>query len=227
MSGFIYDNNQDNIEITAFDPSYALAFKTNNIERFRIAANGALGIGSSPQYGSSGQALVSQGSGSPPVWASVGASAGQVIQVVQTTNTSRSATSCANGGTDIPGMSVSITPSSSSNKILVLVNLAFNAPENEGLVGMILRNGTKINQNTSGPGVAGYFGVATANDGNYRLWSASAAYLDSPATTSAITYKVQVGGVNGTRTFYLNGTGRNSGTDATGASTITVMEIKG
>jgi hypothetical protein len=153
--------------------------------------------------------------------------AGSVLQVVQTTNTSRSATACVNGGTDMPGMSVNITPSSASNKILVLINIAFNAPENENLVGMLLRNGTKINQNTSGPGVAGFFGIATANDGNYRMWSASGAFLDSPATTSAITYKLQGGGCNGTRTLYLNGTGRNSSTDATGSSTITVMEIKG
>jgi hypothetical protein len=45
LSGFIYDNNQDNIEITAYDPSYALAFKTNNTERMRIDSSGKVVIG--------------------------------------------------------------------------------------------------------------------------------------------------------------------------------------
>ena len=40
MTGFIYDNNQDNLEITAYDPSYALTFKTSNLERMRIDSAG-------------------------------------------------------------------------------------------------------------------------------------------------------------------------------------------
>jgi len=42
MSGFIYDNNQDNIEFTAYDSSYALTFKTNNTERMRISSAGTI-----------------------------------------------------------------------------------------------------------------------------------------------------------------------------------------
>jgi hypothetical protein len=67
LSGFIYDNNQDNIELTAFDASYSLTFKTNNIERMRIAPNGALGFAGA-NYGSSGQVLTSGGSGTTPSW---------------------------------------------------------------------------------------------------------------------------------------------------------------
>lgn len=213
---------------TAGSAAGGIGFYTGSsyAQRFIIGAAGQLGIGASPSYGTAGQVMVSGGPSAAPSWGSA-ASAGQVIQVVQTTNTSRSATSCANGGTDLPGMSVTITPSSASNKILVLINIAFNAPENENLVGLLLRNGTLLNQNTSGPGVAGFFGIATANDNNYHMWSASGCYLDSPASTSALTYKLQGGGTAGTRTLYLNGTGRNSLGDATGSSTITVMEIKG
>jgi len=39
-TGFIYDNNQDNLEITTSDPSYALTFKTSNLERMRIGSTG-------------------------------------------------------------------------------------------------------------------------------------------------------------------------------------------
>jgi hypothetical protein len=51
LSGFIYDNNQDNIEFTAYDSSYALAFKTNNTERMRIDSSGNVGIGVVPETG--------------------------------------------------------------------------------------------------------------------------------------------------------------------------------
>jgi hypothetical protein len=46
LSGFIYDNNQDNIEFTAYDSSYALTFKTANTERMRIDTSGNVGLGS-------------------------------------------------------------------------------------------------------------------------------------------------------------------------------------
>jgi hypothetical protein len=47
LTGFIYDNNQDNLEITAYDSSYALAFKTNNTERMRLDTSGRLLVGTS------------------------------------------------------------------------------------------------------------------------------------------------------------------------------------
>jgi len=45
MSGYIYDNNQDHLQITAYDSSYALTFGTNNAERMRINSSGNIGIG--------------------------------------------------------------------------------------------------------------------------------------------------------------------------------------
>ena len=47
LTGFIYDNNQDNLEITAYDSSYALAFKTNNTERMRLDTSGRMLVGTS------------------------------------------------------------------------------------------------------------------------------------------------------------------------------------
>lgn len=150
---------------------------------------------------------------------------GSIVQVVSTTVNSRSVTAASGSPVDIPGLSVSITPTSSANKILVHINLAFNAPDNEGLVGLCDRNGTQIGTSAAGNGVQGFFGIATANDGNYRLWSASGKFLDSPGTTSALTYKGQFRAVNGTKNLYLNGTGRFSSGDALGSSSITVMEV--
>ena len=52
-------------------------FGTNNAERFRFGSSGQLGIAGA-NYGTSGQALVSQGASSAPQWASVSSAAGSV-----------------------------------------------------------------------------------------------------------------------------------------------------
>jgi len=44
-----------------------------------LNSSGAIGVGSSPSYGTSGQALISNGSGSPPSWGTPGASLGKAI----------------------------------------------------------------------------------------------------------------------------------------------------
>jgi len=44
-----------------------------------LNTSGAIGVGSSPSYGTSGQALVSGGSGAAPTWASAGVSTGKAV----------------------------------------------------------------------------------------------------------------------------------------------------
>jgi hypothetical protein len=56
------------------------------------------------------------------------------------------------------------------------------------------------------------------------MYSAGIAYLDSPATTSVTTYKLQIASQSG-GLFYLNRSQRNSAVDSVCSSTITVMEI--
>jgi hypothetical protein len=153
--------------------------------------------------------------------------AGCMLQVVSTNYGTRTVISQTTSVIDMPGMTVNITPTSATSKILVLINLAFNAPDGQNIMGFLNRNGTLIGQSTSSGAIQSFFGMATANDGNYRMWSASANYLDSPATTSTLTYKLQSRCAANTSTWYLNGTGRNSSDDALGSSTITVMEIAG
>jgi hypothetical protein len=124
-------------------------------------------------------------------------------------------------------MSVSITPTSSSSKILVIVS--GNATGTAGTSGWILqivRDSTAICVGTSaGNRTPASTGGATP-DSNWSN-TASINYLDSPSTTSSVTYKLQ--GRVGAGTFYFNRS--QNDTDTTGlirgASTITVMEIKG
>jgi hypothetical protein len=151
---------------------------------------------------------------------------GGVIQVQSTTVTAYTALSVSTTKADFAGMSVSITPKFSTSKILVQVNIAFNSPAIQTFSGFVLRDSTIIGQGTgSNSTVGGCFGIATANDPSYRLWETSFSYLDSPATTSAITYKIQIANNVNTQTIYFNGTGSNGSANATGCSTITVMEI--
>ena len=152
---------------------------------------------------------------------------GQIVkQVASTTVTAYTVLSVSTTPADFSGLSVTITPTSASNKILVMVNIAFNSPAIQTFSGFVLRGATVIGQGTgSSSTVGGCFGIATANDPSYRLWETSYSFLDSPATTSATTYKIQIANNVNTQTIYFNGTGANGAANATGCSTITVMEI--
>ena len=153
------------------------------------------------------------------------AATGKVLQVVQTFK-SDVFSSTANGFFDITGLSVAITPSSSSNKVLVISDLAIGSSDlnafNHGF--KVLRDATNVGISTAGStnfsgGVNMYL-----SGGQYPwLFGNMKMFLDSPSTTSAITYKIQGTKVSADGTFYVNRKG--SGTDIGGTSAITVMEI--
>lgn len=116
---------------------------------------------------------------------SQGLGAGRIIQVVSAT-----ATSGVNNTTATlidSGLQASITPQSSSNKILVTISQAFTRTGGSStytsLAIRILRNSTSIfDQN-------GYLYTGVAGETIQGQWPYS--HLDSPATTSSITYKTQ------------------------------------
>lgn len=133
---------------------------------------------------------------------------GSVIQVVNATYSTYTSTS----GTSYvdTGLSASITPSSASNKVLVIVHQSecTNSNSSVGLALQVLRTSTSII--VVGPAIG--YGISGANA------SISTAYLDSPATTSSVTYKTQ---------FKLNSaTGIAAVQNDSATSTITLMEIK-
>lgn len=150
---------------------------------------------------------------------------GGIIQVVQTVkNDVFTTTSVVSSGgyVDITGFSVTITPQSASNKILVDCQI-YNSNGNAVNFFRMLRGSTFINQpsGTSSSG-ASYNAHAFSyyNADNHQSTSCIK-LLDSPATTSATTYKVQMGVTSGTGTVNaFTGT-----TNYYGISTITAMEI--
>ena len=154
-------------------------------------------------------------------------SAGKVLQVVQAVKTDTFSTSSSTLA-DITGLSVTITPSSSSNKILVLVDLHIGYNVYAGIV-HLLRGATKIYAGDGGLNRCGLYSNIYQTDGlpQYSMIPVTGTFLDSPATTSATTYKLQMANY-GAGTQYVNrtfGDINESNRDGRTASSITVMEI--
>jgi hypothetical protein len=154
--------------------------------------------------------------------------AGSVLQVLQTVKTDTySAAPGSSTWADITGMSVAITPSSASNKIMVFLSVHGNTT-NLAYVRLV-RNATAIGVGeTSGSRVSCTVGnFSETGDGN-RSFEWGTNFLDSPATTSSTTYKLQLL-CETSNTFYLNRS-RDDANSTVGfrpISQITVMEIKG
>jgi hypothetical protein len=161
-----------------------------------------------------------------PGWAAP-AGGGKVLQVVSTLKTD-TFTAASNSLVDITGYSVSITPTSATSKILVFVNLNGNGTNaSNGAVFSVLRGATDIAVPSSPGNRDAGFGNIYINDAA-QMGSTSITVLDTPATTSALTYKVQ-GQNTGTSggSFYINRTVQDSNDNnhARTCSSITVMEI--
>ncbi len=154
---------------------------------------------------------------------------GSVLQVVSATKSDTASVSSSTFA-DITGLSVSITPSSASNKILIIGNINISWQDAVAKAGArLVRNSTAIaigDVNGSRQQVTGYLYVGATS---YAPFAVPVTYLDSPATTSAITYKWQFNALDNTGTIYVNRgySWGNDSTVGTSVSSITVMEIKG
>ena len=154
---------------------------------------------------------------------------GKVLQVVSTTKTDTFSSSLASAArTAITGLSVSITPSSATSKILIISHVSM-AAQNVGCAAILKRNSVDICTGT-GEGLR-----AGATVGSAKLISSyedspvsSFTFLDSPSTTSSTTYSVDIfNGRSAFDTVYVNRGSSDSNYSYTvrTSSTITVMEI--
>ena len=146
-------------------------------------------------------------------WGSAGAAAGQVIQVVGATDGTQRSTTSSSFVTASNTLSVSITPSSASNKIFVITNGQMQTSSSTyASFFTIYRGATNLGDGT--------YGMGSFNDGDsYFNGGFSFSYLDSPSTTSATTYQLYLRTQSGGGATYLNVGGS--------VSSITVFEIKG
>jgi hypothetical protein len=177
--------------------------------------------------GGAGEVLATDGSGALS-WQTKLATmvAGSVVQVVQVVK-SDTFTSSGNSYQDITGLAASITPTSASNKILVFVQTQGDSNTNHCFL-KIVRGASDIGVGdaASSRTRAGTQINVLGSSGAFQS-AASMIYLDSPATTSSTTYKVQ-GIVPSAGTFYINKsqTDTDSATFARTSSSITLVEVK-
>lgn len=152
---------------------------------------------------------------------------GSVIQVASATKTD-AFTTTSTSYVDITGLSVSITPTSTSSKVLVSYSVHGQGVggTNMGFI-QIVRGSTAVG-NADGAGNRPGVGSVLPELSGYVFGITSNSYLDSPNTTSSTTYKLQVKS-NTANTLYINRsvTDGDLATIPRATSSITVMEIAG
>ena len=146
-----------------------------------------------------------------------------IIQVLQTAKTDTFSTSSA-GFSDITGLSVAITPTSSNSKILVQYDA--NVSGDDLSMVRLMRGSTAIaigdaSSNRQRITQGGQF--QGGNNDKVAVYSGS--FLDSPSTTSATTYKLQVYRHGGTIRVNTPFNDTDASYTGRGISTITVMEV--
>lgn len=138
-------------------------------------------------------------------------------QIVSTHTDVRTFSTTSTTFVDLTGITVTITPKSTGSKILVMVALSIGASSLAHF--RILRNGTTLSAGGAGDAFTEWSNTSGADGVSSVVWH----YLDSPASVSAQTYKIQCRVNSGT--LRLN---RRVNTDLyMGTSQITVMEVVG
>lgn len=176
--------------------------------------------------GSANQFIKTDGSGNLSF---AEAGGGKILQVVSTEKSDAFSTT-STSFTDVTGMSASLTPSSTNSKILLIGNFSHSSTA-ASLIKMFRDIGgggysgiavgdTSGNRTTTFAGSAPYLSI-----GGETMLSQNAVFLDSPNTTSAVTYKLQARAISGT--IYINRptSTANTAGQARSRSSITLLEV--
>jgi len=148
---------------------------------------------------------------------------GRVLQVVSVPLLTASTASVTSPTYVDFGLSATITPSSSSSKILVFGNVEIGWSTAAGAWIQIVRGSTAIGNGTDGSYANFQSGVqVSGGTASNNFWTFPFSFLDSPATTSATTYKIQAS-LDANGTLAINR--RQGDTAFGGSSVITLMEI--
>jgi hypothetical protein len=148
-----------------------------------------------------------------------------VVTVIRTTDSAHSVAS--GGAADATGLSATITPSSSSSKILVLWSITGSTGNQSGISARCVRGSTNVGVGTNagrtpiGSGMAP--STATAEN---SFGTASQVFLDSPGVATPVTYKLQVvNNLSTTQTILVNRNNNTLAYNPTAASSLTLIEV--
>lgn len=149
--------------------------------------------------------------------------AGAVLQVVSVAKTDVFSTT-STSFVDVTGLSASITPASSSSKILVIAGVSLGALAGANAIfPRLARNGTAIFQSSAAG--SRIQAVAMFEVGNAATFPVAVNFLDSPASTNSQTYTIQVRVNSGTGKVNASSTDTDTNTWSRSASSITLLEI--
>ena len=151
---------------------------------------------------------------------------GKINQVVQATKLNVASTTSTSFA-DVSGMSVAITPSASNSKVLIMVQYSLGCSSGYKMYTQLVRGSTAIYiGDADGSRTRASFGSkANAND---DVRAVSHIFLDSPATTSATTYKLQMAVESGGTAYFgtsKSGADNNNSIYSVDSASITVSEI--
>lgn len=183
---------------------------------------GSVGTVSTPTDGSVTTAKIGNGAVTAAKISSL--PAGSVLQVQSSVSTAAS-TITGTSYADIPSMTATITPSSTSSKILVQVSFGAmgSSGTSHGCLMKLFRGSTEIGQGAS----ADTHNVFMQNylPATNSYWAISHMFVDSPSSTSALVYKMQWAMTGTGETFYINRRGIDN--YARLSSTFLLTEIAG
>ena len=163
---------------------------------------------------------------------------GEVIQTVHASTPDAEYYSNSNSWTDY--LSASITPTSSSNKVLIYHVVTYGGNDNSYAAGRCYRSGsgttdTYIQTPTNYQWTETRFTDSSfpmlmngsAND-QYKIWQSTFMHLDTPASSAAVTYTFAIKADASNRTAYINRSDNNpnNGYNPRPVTTVTLMEIK-
>jgi hypothetical protein len=167
--------------------------------------------------GTNGQVLIADSSASTGLkWGS----GGKILQVV---SVFKADTFSMTGATytDVTGLSASITPQSSTSKIICIGQINSSTNTGEFVFGQLVRDATVIGNGTGGSSVNAITSTYIAT--NLAMQTTPIFFVDSPATTSATTYKMQIKSGSAGVVVYINR--RAVDTAVGGSSSLILMEV--
>ena len=199
----------------------------------KIKLNAASGGGSfslqAPSSSSNNRVMTLPDTADGTILTTTNPKAGNILQVVSTTKTDTFSSTTVNLMVDITGMSATITPVSTSSKILIYYDLNMSGAELFFI--QLVRGSTniKIGDSDSSNRIECTAGGVVQSGNNDKVQVIAGSFLDSPNTTSSTTYKIQGRVYNSGSSFSVNKPINDSNAIYTGrgASTLTLMEVAG